>query len=207
MFINPCIKAWSFVLDKIRRDGLLWYWPVLVRYNISLNNTHNFGSTRLETSRPPEPAHVLVWGDEEGAEESDCRDRSTHRIQSLRKGAWCCGRVHKVFQNQNKEILSNQSQNMLQFLTQWSRFDNLKKTCSMSKPSPIYFENQGNFLRKGKVLAPFKSHLSDPPFQRLATGQTTSPLGCLQSGTSGLSRWDNIFGSNLHIFSVHCPSY
>ena len=156
MSINPCIKAWSFILDKIRQDRLLWYWPVLVCYNISLNK-QNFGSTRLEASRPPEPAPVLVWGDEEGAEESDCWDRWTHRIQSLRKGAWCCGRVHKVFQNQNTEIVSNRSQNMLQFLTQWSRFDNLKETCSMSKPSPIYFENQGNFLRKGKVLALFKS--------------------------------------------------
>ena len=49
-------------------------------------------------------------------------------------------------------IVFNGSKNMLHFDTQWSRFDNLKKTCSMSKPSPIYYENQGNFLRKGKVL-------------------------------------------------------
>jgi len=43
------------------------------------------------------------------------------------------------------------SEKELESIEEYTRFDNLKKTCAMNKPSPIYHENRGDFLRKGKV--------------------------------------------------------
>jgi len=43
------------------------------------------------------------------------------------------------------------SEEELDAVEEYTRFDKLRKTCAMNKPSPIYHENRGNFLRKGKV--------------------------------------------------------
>ena len=69
---------------------------------------------------------------------------------------------------------------------------------------------ESNLLREsGKLLAERKgsvftqSLISIHLLSWLATGQTTSLLGWLQSGTSGLSRWKNIpphiYGSDSHL--------
>jgi len=43
------------------------------------------------------------------------------------------------------------SEEELDAIEEYTRFDNLRKTCAMNKPSPIYHENRGDFFRKGKV--------------------------------------------------------
>jgi len=43
------------------------------------------------------------------------------------------------------------SEKELDAVEEYTRFDNLRKTCAMNKPSPIFHENRGDFLRKGKV--------------------------------------------------------
>jgi len=43
------------------------------------------------------------------------------------------------------------SKEELDSVEEYTRFDNMSKTCAMNKPSPIYHENRGKFMRKGKV--------------------------------------------------------
>jgi len=43
------------------------------------------------------------------------------------------------------------SEEELDSVEEYTRFDNMSKTCAMNKPSPIYYENRGKFMRKGKV--------------------------------------------------------
>jgi len=43
------------------------------------------------------------------------------------------------------------SEKEIDAVEEYTRFDNLTKTCAMNKPNPIYHENRGDFLRKGKV--------------------------------------------------------
>lgn len=41
----------------------------------------------------------------------------------------------------------------------YSRFDNMKKTCTLNQPNPMYFEGKGQFLRKGQV-GDWRNHFS-----------------------------------------------
>ena len=50
-----------------------------------------------------------------------------------------------------KEIIEYQNDPETYLICSVFRFDNMSKTCAMNKPSPIYHENRGKFMRKGKV--------------------------------------------------------
>ena len=103
-------SSFSFQFWKVRVKTSLYFLWFMVYFFFDMSPVHNFLSldreflcTRLETSTPPKSSVVLVWGNEEGAQEGDRRDCCSHRIHSLRKGAWLCRRVHKVFRNQKRK--------------------------------------------------------------------------------------------------------
>ena len=90
----------------------------------------------------------LVWGNEDGAEKSE----SWHRTcgTTSQKRTWA---LWKSTQGFSWKIMHYNPWFLNSYLfTQWSRFDNRKKTWwSINKGSPIYYEDRRNFLQKGKV--------------------------------------------------------
>jgi len=53
----------------------------------------------------------------------------------------------------------NLAEREMDSVEEYTRFDNMRKTCSMNKPRTNYFEDRGNFLRKGKV-GDWEAHFS-----------------------------------------------
>lgn len=122
-------KIHDLLLDDFERYAKELYKPGLVFEG------DYFNMLRSGWSRSKHPNMMLLWYEKMKKDQKQAiRDIAKHIGYSL-------------------------TEDQLDRIDDYCRFENMSKTCPMNKPLPMFHENRGSFLRKGKV-GDWTSHFS-----------------------------------------------